>query len=353
MKFPKIFASCAALLAMLSSCSSWVNDSEGDCSSAYDVKFKYVHHLKYGDAFPYEGESVNLYVFDADDRLAATISEPLTSENAGDFTLRLPASLKPGTYKLLAWCGVKDNDAFTVNPGSKAAGTDHITAHTCYLNRNDAGEIRHNIRNLFHGTATVTIKADDYGVKTTTIPLVKDTNIFRIVLQQKGGAKLDPSDYEFTIEYDNGHLSHENIRLAPDPVVYHDFRKEGVTAHLNFPAVSAGSGIEGEEITDGGGSSVINGVAAEITTGRLFDDNGAVLRVRRISTGEYVIRALPVIDLALMTKNFDGYSMPDQEYLDRQDRYTMTFLLDDNNLWTTTQIHINKWFVVYQTVIPE
>lgn len=353
MKFPKIFASCAALLAMLSSCSSWVNDSEGDCSSAYDVKFKYVHHLKYGDAFPYEGESVNLYVFDADDRLAATISEPLTSENAGDFTLRLPASLKPGTYRLLAWCGVKDNDAFTVNPGARSSDPAHISSHSCYFNRNEAGEIHHNIRNLFHGSAYVTIKADDYGVKTTTIPLVKDTNIFRIVLQQKDGAKLNPDDFEFTIEYNNGHLDPENYRLPDDNLVYHDFRKEGVTAHLNFPAVSAGSGIEGQEITDGGSSSVINGVAAEISTGRLFDDNGAVLRVRNLRTNQYVIRALPVIDLALMTKNFDGYSMPDQEYLDRQARYTMTFLLDDNNLWTTTQIHINKWFVVYQTVTPE
>ena len=93
-------------------------------------------------------------------------------------------------------------------------------------------------------------------------------------------------------------------------------------------------------------TTVINAVAAEISVGRLLDTNNAVLRVTEISTGK-VIFSLPAIDLALMTKAFDGYSMSDNEFLDRQDRYTMTFLLDDQNNWATKQIHINKWFVVY------
>ena len=38
--------------------------------------------------------------------------------------------------------------------------------------------------------------------------------------------------------------------------------------------------------------------------------------------------------------------MSDQEYLDRQDEYNMTFFLDENNRWLATTIIINSWRVV-------
>ena len=38
--------------------------------------------------------------------------------------------------------------------------------------------------------------------------------------------------------------------------------------------------------------------------------------------------------------------MSDQEYLDRQDEYNLTFFLDEHGLWTTSVIIINSWSVV-------
>lgn len=42
--------------------------------------------------------------------------------------------------------------------------------------------------------------------------------------------------------------------------------------------------------------------------------------------------------------------MSDQEYLDRQDEYNMTFFLDEHNQWINSVILINSWRVVLSNV---
>ena len=49
----------------------------------------------------------------------------------------------------------------------------------------------------------------------------------------------------------------------------------------------------------------------------------------------------------LMVKGEYNKSMSDQDYLDRQDDYTMTFFIDSENRWYThAGIYINSWYVV-------
>jgi hypothetical protein len=40
--------------------------------------------------------------------------------------------------------------------------------------------------------------------------------------------------------------------------------------------------------------------------------------------------------------------MSDQEYLDRQDEYNMTFFLDEFGNWASSRIIINSWNVILQ-----
>jgi hypothetical protein len=65
------------------------------------------------------------------------------------------------------------------------------------------------------------------------------------------------------------------------------------------------------------------------------------------STGK-VVFDVPVKDYALMVKGRENASMPDQEYLDRQDEYNMTFFLDERDQWFNAYIYINSWMVVLQ-----
>ena len=60
--------------------------------------------------------------------------------------------------------------------------------------------------------------------------------------------------------------------------------------------------------------------------------------------------SIPLIDYALLVKGYYNRDMTDQEYLDRQDEYTMTFFLDDNDQWASSSIIINSWKVVLDNV---
>ena len=61
--------------------------------------------------------------------------------------------------------------------------------------------------------------------------------------------------------------------------------------------------------------------------------------VLRINLREYV----------LMVKGNYHRHYTDQQYLDYQDEYVMTFFLNDENRWDITQgIYINSWHVVLQ-----
>ena len=71
------------------------------------------------------------------------------------------------------------------------------------------------------------------------------------------------------------------------------------------------------------------------------------LTVTDIVEGRKVF-SIPLIDYALLVKGYYNRSMDDQEYLDRQDEYNMTFFLDEDDRWVNSFIYINSWKVVLQ-----
>ena len=58
-----------------------------------------------------------------------------------------------------------------------------------------------------------------------------------------------------------------------------------------------------------------------------------------------VVLSIPLIDYALLVKGNYNKAMSNQDYLDRQDEYTMTFFLDEGE-WVSSVIYINSWRVV-------
>lgn len=84
------------------------------------------------------------------------------------------------------------------------------------------------------------------------------------------------------------------------------------------------------------------------------DESKPRLTVRNRETGETVL-SVPYIEYCLMVKGRyedtdDWYEQPmsDQEYLDRQDEYNMTFFLDPDDRWIDQYIYINSWHLVIQ-----
>ena len=132
-------------------------------------------------------------------------------------------------------------------------------------------------------------------------------------------------------------MLHNNI-LSPD---------DGTLTYMPYYQAQGSADIEGTASED-----QLNMAVAELSTGRLMADSDVRLTISNRQTGETVL-SIPLIDYLELCKTVANYDMPLQEYLDREDTYTMTFFLDTNNAWINTQVIINNWIVRYNDITPE
>ena len=82
---------------------------------------------------------------------------------------------------------------------------------------------------------------------------------------------------------------------------------------------------------------------AELSTSRLMMKNNPRLLVKNHETGKTVID-FPLKRYLLLLRG-ERYKMGDQEYLDRESRWTLFFFLRSNDIWLNTRIVVNDWVV--------
>lgn len=323
----------SVLVLALQSCDSTIYDSEGDCSVTYRVKFRYDYNMKYADAFAHEVNAVTLYLLDSAGSVVWQRTEQGEQLKASDYTMTVDVA--PGEYDLFAWCGTVDRGSFTIPETSVATGL------TCTLKRqHDAGGaafVAEDLDRLFHGWLPAQTFGDTEGVYTYTVPLVKNTNSVRVVLQHLSGEPVDKDKFIFAITGANGSMDWDNSLLPDETVTYHAWHTEAGEA-----------GLDGQQEDEGAGShAVYSAAVAELTVPRLVKGQDMRLSVVNKDTGEPVL-SIPFIDYALLVKGFANKDMDDQEYLDRQDEYNIVFFLDERDRWLDSYIYINSWRVVLQ-----
>lgn len=303
----------------VTSCDGIIYDEEGDCEVTYQVKFRYDMNMKFADAFANEVKSVRLYAFDADTEQLVWQSDE-TMVNSEDFAINM--DVPAGSYKLLAWCGLMNGESFTLQEDL-----------SCKLNRGHDAEgkarVDTDLAPLYHGTMECSLP-DEPGIHTYTMSLTKNTNVVRVVLQHLSGQSIDKEQFSFRITDTNGWMDTDNSLLTDEEVTYHAWHTESGTA-----------GVEDRAVTE------VSAVIAELTVARLVEGQNPKLVITNNESGEEVVR-IPLIDYALLVKGNYNRDMSNQEYLDRQDEYSMTFFLDENKTWMNAYIYINSWKVVLQ-----
>ena len=321
----------AAMLAGSSCENGLIFEGEGDCGVYYRIRFKYDYNIKFADAFANEVNSVALYVFDENDvlveEIATTDKEALSSG-----TFEIPLELQPGHYTLMAWGGLMNEESFDMLAETKVGVTKReelqVRMHRQY-DENGKARVNEDLLPLFHGTMPLEVKGEP-GTYTETMSLMKNTNVIRILLHEMSGHNVDADKFIFEINDDNGLYDCENNVLDDEMITYSAWHQSTGTADVNDNDVKA--------ITS------VSVALAELTTGRMRAGDSPVLHIRNRETGEDVFR-IPVADYALLVKGNYRQGLGDQEYLDRQDEYTMTFFLDEGE-WVSSVIYINSWRVV-------
>ena len=355
-----INAVAALLLAMgMTSCGDLsVFEDEGDCDPHYYLKFVFDRNMLYNDqyqigadAFAAQVGSVDVYIFDAKTGdFVARYSD--AGERLREFGYRLPIDIKPGDYEIIAWCGLADNDGhFTI--------ADNISSYSdlkCRMARSmDGNQVTYSdkcLNALFHGRITHTFP-DKEGDHYATVNLTKDTNYIQLALHHNAG-ELDPDRFSVMMEDDNGYLAYDNSLIDDITIQYRPWSIRGGVVDMET------DGYNSRAAEDGTGFLV-----AELATSRLTANHNPLLTVTDNVTGR-VVFSLPLVKYVLMMKS-DRYSkMEAQEYLDREDEYSVIVFLqnnkkdpdnndpdpepnpdpDDDEGWYAVEIVINGWHIV-------
>lgn len=346
-----------ASLLVLGSCkNNPFYDYEGDCNVTYILKFRYDLNLKWADAFASEVGSVRLYAFDTNGTLVGEFRD--SGARLADPDYHMELDLPAGRYHLVAWCGLDNEWAKDQNfvVPQAAAGSTAIDALTCRLNRfagngYPAASDKW-LEFMFHGELVVDLPDDeDGGEYVCVMPLTKDTNHVRVILQHLSGKDLDVSKFGFVLEDDNGYYASDNTLLDDEMITY-----------LPFSTSTAEAGIIKEDKSALGSRAVetCKTAVADFSVGRMMSSHKdrMVLTITATDdqTGEVKrVASIPVIDYALLARDY--YEMyyrhamkNDQELLDREDEYLMTFFIDENNDWYNAAIYINSWRIVLRDV---
>ena len=319
----------ASLTLLLMSSCSMMHDDTSYCKRELRVRFSYDMNMKFADAFDNSVSSVTLYAYDSSGHLAMQKTEPAADIKARGGYMTLDR-LAPASYTLIAWAEGEKRRPDSYTYGTPTSESQSAQVLHCRIRR-DSRSIDHDLTPLYHGmTANADLNMDGYGVKTVTVPLTKDTNIIRVVLQNASGKRLDSDSFAFYVDDDNSWLAYDNSPLPDDSITYRPWSQYDGTV-----------GNTGESAA----TSAVSAVVAETTVNRLFASKHPRLRVVNTASGSTVF-SIPLIDYALLVKGNYHRSMSDQEYLDRQDEYNFVFFVDDNLNWLSASIIVNSWRVV-------
>ncbi|MDE6005992.1 MAG: FimB/Mfa2 family fimbrial subunit [Muribaculaceae bacterium] len=305
------------------------------CERGIRLKLYYDYNMKFADAFPSEVRNVSVYVFDpANGSVIDRINIPVGEVREHEFEVNLD-HLAPGHYDFLIWCYGESVKHFTVRPNR--ADEEIRQNYSCLMSEDEGapGHQHNDIGRLYHGKLYNADCSDEQRIVTFDVPLVKNTNVVRLVLQNLNGKYLPPEKFDITLESDNGHMDPDNMLIAGHNRVYHPWEVRSGTTGMN------------KFIGDTRAITSVSALVAEHTIGRIVPGNDVRLRVRNTETGKDIID-LPFIDYALLVKGNYNRPMSDLEYLDRQDEYNMVFFLDDKLEWINQYIYINSWRIVLQ-----
>lgn len=321
------------LCVSFTSCDSVIYEDEGDCTPYYHIKFKYDMNMKYADAFYNEVKSVGLYVFNTEGVLVHQQFE--SSSVLSDDDYYMPLEIQPGEYDLLAWCGLEGSESFRVPHAYVGVTTlEEMKCKMNYTVNGNEGSVTTDLSPLFHGLKRVVL-LDEEGVHEETLSLTKNTNVVRVVLQHLSGNDVNPSLFRFEITDDNGLMNYDNTLI------------DNMLLRYSPWSVIAGNADIGSDIYGRATIDNVSVAVAEFTVGRLMTYRRPVLSIYNVEKGTRVL-SIPLVDYALLVKGNYNRKMTDQEYLDRQDEYNLTFFLDEAGNWASAYIYINSWRVVLQ-----
>lgn len=286
------------------------------------LQFTYTYNMKFADAFAHEmtnqqkAKQMELYVYDKEGRFLSSriiAGEELTANS-------LPLELAPGSYRLMAWGGLNETDYTWSTPRPGDLIDDWKMAVK-------GDTVSRELSGLFHGQKELTLPVKEEEEGNILFPLVKNTNKLRLVLiDTNSGTAIDPAGFKVAATTVVGKLDASNAPLTSDTFTWQPYY--------------TGTG----EVKDPDGKVVYSAAIYELNTLRLLDGTATSLRItQQGETAPFL--SVDLTGFLLLTR-MESHDISAQEYLDRQDEYTILIYLDmRSGKAHYLEIIVNDWTI--------
>lgn len=315
----------AGAIAPLFSCDR-LHEDLAECDRGARIRFIYDWNMEFSNAFDSKETGVTcLTVLFYDEAGNYVTTRTNSSSDLQDENWRMTVDLKPGTYTILAYGGMECPEAsfsFTSDPATTRMEDLKVELDPDCLTDPEKRELHH----LFYGRKTFTVEAADIDYREVTVPMMKDTNNLRILLQQQSGAAIDVDDFDFKIIDNNTLYDWKNDIIPTQDVDYIDWTR--------------GNASPGELPDHEGAASV---AWAELRFARLLWTNSPQLLITRKGQEDPVVD-YPLNNFLILLKSEEFCDMDPQEFLDRKSRWELFFILRGGT-WYQVQIKVSDWTV--------
>ena len=331
----------ALVCLLLTASCTWVNDDTDDCPEGFWLNLHYTYNILDVEAAPEYVRDVSVFVYDTVGNYVTRIDAPQTLLKAFGHRVRIQG-IPEGDYQFVVWSGI-GNSEYTVSgnmlpldqfrlslasaapapPDSVPAAPDTIPAASRATV--PAASAAAPLPDLFFGSLPPVHFDNAYAVH--DVFLMKNTNqLACLIVPLDDSEEMQPDDYTMKVVTANGTMDARNRLVSPQEITYGPYVKDTVTV---------------DDVDYG----LLHGIKFGISTLRLMEDTDCRLILEKTETGETVFNiSLPeYIGMIGSLYTALGRPLSVQEYLDRQDFYTIVFFLSGANLDQLLQLQVNSW----------
>lgn len=307
---------CSILCILLITSCTWVEDDVDNCPYGFWLNLHYTYNILDVEAAPEYISEVAVYVYDADGNYVSRLDVPQSVLKANGHRVRVEG-LPEGDYQFVVWSGI-GNSTYAVSGDRGALNQFRLSLAQPEL------KVASCLPDLYYGKLQTVHYDDSYVLH--DVYMMKNTNqLACLVVPMSDDATLSPDDYDMKVVTANSVMDAHNMLVSDNEMTYEPFVRNSVT-------------IEDAEYGE------LNGVSFNISTLRLMEDKDCRLILEKKDSGETIFNiSFPeyIGMIGTLYTNL-GRQLTVQEYLDRQDFYTIVFFLS-SDLNQLVQLQVNSW----------
>lgn len=306
-----------ALFGMLLTMScSWVKDDNDDCPYGFWLNLRYTYNILDVEAAPEYVKDVSVFVYDSVGNYVTRIDAPQTLLKTFSHRVRVEG-LPEGDYQFVVWSGISNSNY--------AVSGDKQELSKFRLSLTEQESYADKLPDLFYGSLSTVHYDNAYA--THDVFMMKNTNkLACVVVPLDDSQEMQPDDYTMKIITANGTVNGWNKIVSDKLITYEPYTKDTVTV---------------DDIDYGR----LHGIKFGISTLRLMENIDCRLVLEKNDTGESVFNVSFPEYIEMIGSLYTNLGRPltVQEYLDRQDFYTIVFFLSGNGLNQLLQLQVNSW----------